>query len=333
MLPGGVPSGAGDRGGGSPGSQHLLLCRPLLPLSACVQYGSDVFPPAFPLCSLDAAQVPDNFPDYQKYYRQMTKVPRPTPLALFSWTLPVRRSLSQTSGASCSDRRIGWGSTGAPMIFLSMESFTNPIAELWGFHCTTSHTRALSSTCRRLNKLSDVNGREEGRAGWVVPAACGVSTRPQPPSHSSCLCPSWKLGACLHVRGLGLWLYLPMMVRHQPCEGGEGTVASTFTALTLQGGFSFSTLDCGWIVADCTAEALKSILLLQEKCPFVTNHVPRERLFDAVAVVRLLGVGLPFLRVLGMQSLGHPTTDPLNISRSYPGFMWRWLVWWRVCDL
>ncbi|XP_065798559.1 lanosterol synthase isoform X3 [Muntiacus reevesi] len=52
-----------------------------------------------------------------------------------------------------------------------------------------------------------------------------------------------------------------------------------------KGGFSFSTLDCGWIVADCTAEALKSILLLQEKCPFVTNHVPRERLFDAVAVL------------------------------------------------
>uniref|UniRef100_A0A8C2P0Q0 Terpene cyclase/mutase family member n=1 Tax=Capra hircus TaxID=9925 RepID=A0A8C2P0Q0_CAPHI len=52
-----------------------------------------------------------------------------------------------------------------------------------------------------------------------------------------------------------------------------------------KGGFSFSTLDCGWIVADCTAEALKSILLLQEKCPFVTNHVPQERLFDAVAVL------------------------------------------------
>lgn len=61
---------------------------------------------------------------------------------------------------------------------------------------------------------------------------------------------------------------------------------------TFQGGFSFSTLDCGWVVADCTAEALKSLLLLQEKCPFVTKHVPRERLFDAVAVVRLLGVGL-----------------------------------------
>nr|XP_008529622.1 PREDICTED: lanosterol synthase isoform X2 [Equus przewalskii] len=52
-----------------------------------------------------------------------------------------------------------------------------------------------------------------------------------------------------------------------------------------KGGFPFSTLDCGWIVADCTAEALKSILLLQEKCPFVTEHVQREQLFDAVAVL------------------------------------------------
>ena len=88
---------------------------------------------------------------------------------------------------------------------------------------------------------------------------------------------------------------------------------------TLQGGFSFSTLDCGWIVADCTAEALKSILLLQEKCPFVSNPVPRERLFDTVAVVRLLVVGLPSLRVLGTPSLGRPTTDPLNqvLSKFY----------------
>uniref|UniRef100_A0A452VNG3 Terpene cyclase/mutase family member n=1 Tax=Ursus maritimus TaxID=29073 RepID=A0A452VNG3_URSMA len=53
----------------------------------------------------------------------------------------------------------------------------------------------------------------------------------------------------------------------------------------LQGGFPFSTLDSGWIVADCTAEALKSILLLQKSCPFVTKHVSREQLCDAVAVL------------------------------------------------
>nr|XP_036879554.1 lanosterol synthase [Manis javanica] len=52
-----------------------------------------------------------------------------------------------------------------------------------------------------------------------------------------------------------------------------------------KGGFSFSTLDCGWVVADCTAEALKSVLLLQEKCSSITKHIPRERLFDAVDVL------------------------------------------------
>lgn len=52
-----------------------------------------------------------------------------------------------------------------------------------------------------------------------------------------------------------------------------------------KGGFPFSTVDCGWIVADCTAEALKAVLLLQEQCPSITEHVPRERLYDAVAVL------------------------------------------------
>ncbi|XP_063197639.1 lanosterol synthase isoform X3 [Chroicocephalus ridibundus] len=52
-----------------------------------------------------------------------------------------------------------------------------------------------------------------------------------------------------------------------------------------KGGFPFSTRDCGWIVADCTAEGLKSIMLLQEKCPFIAKLVPPERLFDAVNVL------------------------------------------------
>lgn len=68
---------------------------------------------------------------------------------------------------------------------------------------------------------------------------------------------------------------------------GLGSLLSLVTACALQGGFCFSTLDCGWIVADCTAEALKSVLLLQEQCPFVTEHIPQERLYDAVAVVRI----------------------------------------------
>uniref|UniRef100_A0A8C4W6E6 Terpene cyclase/mutase family member n=1 Tax=Gopherus evgoodei TaxID=1825980 RepID=A0A8C4W6E6_9SAUR len=52
-----------------------------------------------------------------------------------------------------------------------------------------------------------------------------------------------------------------------------------------KGGFPFSTRDCGWIVTDCTAEGLKSVMLLQEKCPFIAEHVPTGRLFDAVNVL------------------------------------------------
>uniref|UniRef100_A0A674J2A3 Terpene cyclase/mutase family member n=1 Tax=Terrapene triunguis TaxID=2587831 RepID=A0A674J2A3_9SAUR len=52
-----------------------------------------------------------------------------------------------------------------------------------------------------------------------------------------------------------------------------------------KGGFPFSTRDCGWIVADCTAEGLKLVMLLQEKCPFIAEHVPTGRLFDAVNVL------------------------------------------------
>ena len=37
----------------------------------------------------------------------------------------------------------------------------------------------------------------------------------------------------------------------------------------LQGGFPFSTVDCGWIVSDCTAEGLKSVMMLQERCKLV----------------------------------------------------------------
>lgn len=40
-----------------------------------------------------------------------------------------------------------------------------------------------------------------------------------------------------------------------------------FTSL-MQGAFPFSTVECGWIVSDCTAEGLKSLMMLQEKCRY-----------------------------------------------------------------
>ena len=52
-----------------------------------------------------------------------------------------------------------------------------------------------------------------------------------------------------------------------------------------QGGFPFSTHDCGWIVSDCTAEGLKAVMLLQESCDFLQQTVPKETLCEAVDVV------------------------------------------------
>lgn len=60
-----------------------------------------------------------------------------------------------------------------------------------------------------------------------------------------------------------------------------------YPCVHVQGGFPFSTRDCGWIVADCTAEGLKSVMLLQELCPSISQPVPSERLYDAVNVVGL----------------------------------------------
>jgi lanosterol synthase len=52
-----------------------------------------------------------------------------------------------------------------------------------------------------------------------------------------------------------------------------------------KGGFPFSTKDCGWIVADCTAEGLKSVMMMQDELDFLDDHIPKERLCQAVDVV------------------------------------------------
>jgi lanosterol synthase len=51
-----------------------------------------------------------------------------------------------------------------------------------------------------------------------------------------------------------------------------------------KGGWSFSTRDCGWIVADCTAEGLKATLLLQKEmnCPMKLSD---DRLYDSVDLI------------------------------------------------
>uniref|UniRef100_A0A673YR50 Terpene cyclase/mutase family member n=1 Tax=Salmo trutta TaxID=8032 RepID=A0A673YR50_SALTR len=81
-----------------------------------------------------------------------------------------------------------------------------------------------------------------------------------------------------------LWLGLDGM-KMQGTNGSQLWDTAFAAQAFLEGGFPFSTRDCGWIVADCTAEGLKSVMLLQEHCPFISQHVPSERLCDSVNVL------------------------------------------------
>uniref|UniRef100_A0A6J0U5W2 Terpene cyclase/mutase family member n=1 Tax=Pogona vitticeps TaxID=103695 RepID=A0A6J0U5W2_9SAUR len=49
-----------------------------------------------------------------------------------------------------------------------------------------------------------------------------------------------------------------------------------------KGGFPFSNPDNGWIICDGTGEAMKTLMLLEEKCPFIEEHVEPQQFFDAV---------------------------------------------------
>ncbi|KJE90129.1 lss protein [Capsaspora owczarzaki ATCC 30864] len=51
-----------------------------------------------------------------------------------------------------------------------------------------------------------------------------------------------------------------------------------------KGGFPFSTRDCGWIVADCTAEGIKSTLML-ENTGQISSPFEEERYHDAIDVL------------------------------------------------
>ncbi|KAJ1187898.1 hypothetical protein NDU88_004664, partial [Pleurodeles waltl] len=53
----------------------------------------------------------------------------------------------------------------------------------------------------------------------------------------------------------------------------------------IKGAFPFSTRDSAWSTPDCTAEGLKAVMLLEEKCLFITDHIPNDRLYDAVNVL------------------------------------------------
>lgn len=59
---------------------------------------------------------------------------------------------------------------------------------------------------------------------------------------------------------------------------------TTYYRHMSRGGWSFSTRDCGWIVSDCTAEALKAILLLRKSIDFIDLKVEisEDQLFNSV---------------------------------------------------
>ena len=49
-----------------------------------------------------------------------------------------------------------------------------------------------------------------------------------------------------------------------------------------EGGFPFSTLECGWIVSDCTAEGLKAVLYMQQMEGVLPRLIPDDRIFKSV---------------------------------------------------
>ncbi|XP_032073724.1 lanosterol synthase-like [Thamnophis elegans] len=53
----------------------------------------------------------------------------------------------------------------------------------------------------------------------------------------------------------------------------------------MKGGFPFRNRDNNWIVSDGTAEAIRALMLLEEQCPFIEDHIAPQRIFDAVNVI------------------------------------------------
>ncbi|KAF3336513.1 Cycloartenol synthase 2 [Carex littledalei] len=68
----------------------------------------------------------------------------------------------------------------------------------------------------------------------------------------------------------------------QIMENPAGDLKSHFRSFT-KGGWSFPIADDGWSVSDCTAEALKALLLLSNISPdIVGDHAPSEIIYEAV---------------------------------------------------
>lgn len=111
-----------------------LVVAPLLPLrwpldAQCLRTGVTRAPCFFYMCPLDATQVPDNYPDHQKYYRQMSKVPQPALRARLAAS-PSGRALSLASWASYWYRCSAWASIDAPKALLPEGLCSGAVAKL-----------------------------------------------------------------------------------------------------------------------------------------------------------------------------------------------------------
>ncbi|PWA40933.1 squalene cyclase [Artemisia annua] len=88
-------------------------------------------------------------------------------------------------------------------------------------------------------------------------------------------------------------------------ENSSGHIKFWYRHIT-RGGWPFSTPDNGWPVSDCTAEALKTVLMLsQMPCDIVGPAIAPERLYDAVHL----------LLTLQNENGGFSSYEPM---RSYP---------------
>ncbi|KAJ3693419.1 hypothetical protein LUZ60_008899 [Juncus effusus] len=105
------------------------------------------------------------------------------------------------------------------------------------------------------------------------------------------------------------------IIDSQTLENPSGDFRQHFRHIT-KGGWSFGVVDQQWPVSDCTAEALKALLLLSDISPdIVGEHISSERLYE----------GVNFLLSLQNPNGGFSTWEP---SRSY-----RWVEVFNTSEM
>ncbi|KAL4572563.1 hypothetical protein LXL04_019343 [Taraxacum kok-saghyz] len=86
-------------------------------------------------------------------------------------------------------------------------------------------------------------------------------------------------------------------------KNSSGNIQSWYRHIS-RGGWPFSTPDNGWPVSDCTAEALKTVLMLsQMPHDIVGEAIARECLYDAVYLLLTLQAAFNLLIDLNMAKL------------------------------